>query len=54
MGIEGVLCLAVLFIIYFIIRSLAHSSFVLKLAARMFEDFNRDFNVDPWKEHKKP
>ncbi len=54
MGIEGVLCVTVLCITYFIISSLAHSSFVQKLAARKFEDFNRDFDVDPWNEHKKP
>ncbi|WP_196771870.1 hypothetical protein [Paenibacillus jamilae] len=53
MGIEGVLCIAILCITYFIISSLAHSSFVQKLATRLFEDFYRDYDVDPWKENKK-
>ncbi|MCP3793850.1 MULTISPECIES: hypothetical protein [Paenibacillus] len=53
-AIEGISCIIILIIMYFMISSLAHSPHVQKLAARMFEDFNRDFDVDPWKENEKP
>ncbi|KAF6630836.1 hypothetical protein H6F38_15600 [Paenibacillus sp. EKM208P] len=53
-AIEGISCIIILIIMYFVISSLAHSPLVQKLAARMLEDFNRDFDVDPWKENEKP
>ncbi|MGW9530838.1 hypothetical protein ACWHAM_24565 [Paenibacillus terrae] len=52
-GIEGILCVIILFIMYFVISSLAHSSLVQKLAARMLENFKRDFDIDSWKDNEK-